>query len=67
MSILSYENPAYRQPDDPPLRERKSRNRSQALQRHESLDGSLTFDSFGTHENPAVWGRAYGHILATSK
>lgn len=36
-------------------------------QLHEALDGTLRFDSFGMHGNPAVWGQDYDHVIATSK
>ncbi len=34
---------------------------------HATLDNELTFDSFGMHGHPAVWGRAYDEVLARSK
>lgn len=34
---------------------------------HSALDNELTFDSFGMHGQPAVWGRAYDDVLAHSK
>lgn len=36
-------------------------------QLHESLDGSMRFDSFGMHGPPPVYGIDYDHVLATSK
>ena len=34
---------------------------------HTTLDKELTFDSFGMHGQPAIWGRTYDEALAGSK
>lgn len=34
---------------------------------HAALDATLRFDSFGMHGHPAVWGRQYDEVMATSR